>query len=431
MLYVAHDSPLRIFLFSFHLPLCWIALSVSANAANPTGTRLEKILTGRNDITRLRALATIDQTYADRLEALPQLRKAVIHLASKLDEDNRDEPLQPGIAKTIATLAKIDRPEATEALTDTLNSPSIAWITFVVDQLAKNKHHTAIPALVDTLDYELCQQHYGLRFSVIRSLLQMKHPDAIEALGRIRHQIDGQLQHKLDVELEKVTLEDFHNDQQRFDKWHSGEYLLQPVKKNLSPNSMFKAASFSASKDRLRLTRQKYYDIDIYAKKLLFVIDRSGSMNTVGYRGTRLQKAKQELIAAIKGLEEDTEFGILVFDTHVRSYRDDLQTATNENKRKAIRYVAALTGGKKTNTYEAMRKAIDFDDQLEAIFILTDGQPTTGPLIAPTQILQDILRRNEVRNITINTVAIAVDESMRGFLKSLSVPSDGEFRVVH
>ena len=399
-------------------------------AAGPSGRQLERILTGRNDVSRLRAVSVIDQQFASRLEATPHLAISLTRLAEKIKEDDREDTIQPGIAAMIATLSKVDRPEATKALAAALSTPSIAWTTITAEHIGQHKHHASIPALLKTFGNDLCSEHYGLRFAIVRSLLRMEHPDAYEALGRLQRSIDGQLQHKLDVELQKVTVEDFWSDQQRFDKWKSGEYLREAPKRVLSKDSMFKNASYSESLDRMKLTRQKYYNIDIYAKRLLFVIDRSGSMAQVGYRGTRLQKAKSELITAIRGLTEDTEFGIIVFDTHVRAYKDELQLATEENKRKAIKYVTALSTGKKTNTYSAMRKAIEFDDQLEAIFVLTDGQPTTGPIVIKEKILSDILARNDIRNITINTIAIGVDISMQGFLRGLAKPSGGEFRAV-
>lgn len=407
-----------------------IAGSSVLTAAGPSRRQLERILSGRNDATRLRAVASIDQQYASRLEAAPHVSASLTRLAEKVNKDDREDGIPPGIVAMIATLSKVDRPEATSALSAALSTPSIAWTTITAEQVGQHKHHASIPALLKTFDNDLCSEHYGLRFAIVRALLRMKHPDAYEALGRLQRDIDGQLQHKLDVELKKVTVENFWSDEDRFEKWKSGEYLREVPKREFSKDSMFKNASFSESKDRLKLTRQKYYNIDIYAKRLLFVIDRSGSMAKAGYRGTRLQKAKSELITAIRGLSEDTEFGIIVFDTNVRAYKEELQLATEANKRKAIKYVSALTTGNKTNTYVAMRKAIDFDDQLEAIFVLTDGQPTTGPIVVKEKILADILARNDVRNITINTIAIGVDISMQGFLRGLAKPSGGEFRAV-
>ncbi|TWU00853.1 VWA domain-containing protein [Stieleria varia] len=418
----------------FTLLLCIFATGNRCQAVEPATTaetqKIAKILAGRSDTVRLRTALAIDQNITSRVQALPAMSDALNTLIERLDEKDREEPIPPGVAQLISTLSKVDRDDAVAPLSAAVNAPSIAWATFTIDAVGQNKHHSMIPELVDAFDGPLCSSHYGLRFALVRSLLLMQHPDALEALGRLRTRIDGQLRHKLDVELDKLTVDDFWGDDQRFAAWTAGDYLKQPINRPLSPDSMFKSASYSESANRMRLTRQKYYDIDIYAKRLLFVIDRSGSMAQVGYRGTRIAKAKQELIAAIRGLEPDTEFSILVFDTDIRAYSESLQIATDENKQKAIRYVSALNCGKKTNTYGALRRAIEFDYQLEAIFVLTDGRPTTGQVVVPELILTDILQRNQFRNITINTVAIAAEESLAGFLQGLTTPSGGEYRVV-
>jgi hypothetical protein len=60
--------------------------------------------------------------------------------------------------------------------------------------------------------------------------------------------------------------------------------------------------------------------------------------------------------------------------------------------------------------------------------LLTDGKPTTGPIVSPGAILSDILRRNRSRHLTINTIGIAVAGKTELFLKNLSEHSNGEFR---
>jgi Mg-chelatase subunit ChlD len=162
----------------------------------------------------------------------------------------------------------------------------------------------------------------------------------------------------------------------------------------------------------------------------LFVIDRSGSMKTIINGQTRMQRAKRELMTAIAGLDPDCEFGLLVFDRDVRYWRDELVPASEDNKRSAAQFVERLAAGSATNTYAALRQALAFDDQTEALFLLTDGEPTTGRIVHPSGILADILRRNETRHITLNTIAIAVEPLMAAFLQKLAEPSGGEFRDV-
>jgi len=272
------------------------------------------------------------------------------------------------------------------------------------------------------------------------------------------------------LEFRSVTVDDFHGDTSRFQRWRGAVGLSPdrqrpagdpdrpdaiqaaarapaapesaatdegdaarrsdgdpklPQKMSLQPSQS--AASYTKQR---KLSPSQYYGIDIHAKKLLFVSDRSGSMNPrVGYH-TRIARAKRELIAAIDGLTNDFDFSILVFDQAVRAWREELVPATEENKRYATRFVQRLDAGSKTNTHGALWRSLQFDHQLEAVFLLTDGQPTCGRITDPATILLDVRRQNETRHVTINTIAIAVDPLMEGFLQKLAQPSGGEYRSV-
>ncbi|MEL7338832.1 MAG: VWA domain-containing protein, partial [Planctomycetota bacterium] len=298
----------------------------------------------------------------------------------------------------IEIVASVDTAESTELLLQLLNSPRATWSMASMQVLCKFQHHAAIDEILKRMDSESFDENYGYRFALARGLKDMKHPDAWDGLAKLFDRVDGQLAHRLEQEFQGVTAEAFDHDVERFEQWQRNVGLTpaeepvldtalaravqllenegdpgsvelpMPEKKSLSPN---KSAS-SYARER-KLTPSKYYGIDIYAKRLLFIIDRSGSMNHVVYGQTRIQKAKRELITAINGLDERCEFSVLVFDTDVRAWRTNLVQATDENKRDAAKYVSKLTTGSSTNTYGALRMGIEFDPQLEAIFLLTDG----------------------------------------------------------
>jgi hypothetical protein len=71
---------------------------------------------------------------------------------------------------------------------------------------------------------------------------------------------------------------------------------------------------------------------------------------------------------------------------------------------------------------------LEFDDQLEAVFLLTDGKPTIGEIVSKPAIVADILHRNRFRHLNFNTIGIAVDGSTKSFLQQLAKESNGEFR---
>ncbi|MFU7560946.1 VWA domain-containing protein [Roseiconus sp. JC912] len=442
-----------------------------ASADEPVSIRLQQKLVGRHDNLRVNTINSLPADYQSRLDALP----TVIASLELLRNDRRfrgpagkNEPELPeGVLLMIQFVGQMDRPESTQALCELLDMPRPTWIMAAAQSLGHHQHHNSIEQLEKLIDSDHFPDSYGFRFVLARALTEMNHPDAWEALARLSAHVDGQLAYLLEKEFNEVTAAGFLGDKERFDKWRdslglnsasslpddeemkleSGINVLAdaikklngnpktsnqvastlelPQKMNLSPGQS--AVSYLRQK---RLSPSHYYGIEIYAKRLLFVLDRSGSMNSVVYGQSRMDKAKRELIAAIEGLDPECEFGIIVFDTAIRPWRSMLVEANEQNKRESINFVSKLSGGNRTNTYAALRNALEFDSQLEAVFMLTDGQPTTGALVNPSAILLDILRRNAVHNITINTVAISVEPPMESFLRQLAEPSRGECRVV-
>ena len=111
-----------------------------------------------------------------------------------------------------------------------------------------------------------------------------------------------------------------------------------------------------------------------------------------------------------------------------KEWREDLVYASEENKLEAIQFVRRLGYGDRTNTYGALRRSLEFDDDLEAVFLLTDGRPTAGNIVAPSGIVNDILHRNRFRHLNFNTIGIAVEGPTESFLKRLAEESNGEYR---
>ena len=127
-------------------------------------------------------------------------------------------------------------------------------------------------------------------------------------------------------------------------------------------------------------------------------------------------------------MPEDAEFAIVFYHTTVKEWRNELVMATEENKREAIQFIRRLGYGNKTNTHGALRKSLDFDDDLEAVFLLTDGKPTAGDIIAPNGIVKDVLHRNRFRHLNFNTIGVGVQGLTRSFLRRLAEETNGEFR---
>ena len=405
-------------------------LLTDLSAEEPGTSRLAKILVGRNESLRQQALRPLRKDLRQKIKVLEDL---IFALESNIDRLKDRDQLPPSTVEIIDIVASVNRPSAKQTLTNLLDSPRADVAMIAADAMGRHQHFDAIDALKMQVERPEWKLEYGFRFNLVRALLLMDHPDAYEFLIQIKKTVDGQLLHELDEQFKEVTLDNFRGDEERFKTWKNGGnrpsmFKTASFSDSHSSDSPFSDSPLSDSLNHPKLQRQQYYGIDINAKRVMFIIDHSGSMKKRTYGGTRLIRAKQELYKAIHALPTDHEFAIVFYEEHVRWWRDELVYASDENKEDAIKFVSRLAYGGSTNTHGALRRSLDFDDALETVFLLTDGQPSCGELIAAPLIVDDIVQRNQLRHLTINTIGIAVNPTTERFLKTLAEKCGGEYR---
>ncbi|MDF1838079.1 MAG: HEAT repeat domain-containing protein, partial [Planctomycetota bacterium] len=214
-----------------------------------------------------------------------------------------------------------------------------------------------------------------------------------------------------------------------------------------------------------------YHGVDTPSRSILFVIDVSGSMedevtekerfkdgNYPSY--SRMDITKTELARTIAGLESYVKFNILSFATDVKPWKKGLVTANVLNKSSAETWIKALEpiggnskqelaevgfgataaiGKGKTNTWGALATALSvpmdpskkkpkkdpYRVEVDTVFFLSDGRPTTGYFVKTEAILAGILEANELRKVVIHTIAIG--EFDKQFMKRLAKGTGGVF----
>jgi len=147
--------------------------------------------------------------------------------------------------------------------------------------------------------------------------------------------------------------------------------------------------------------------------------------------GPRLQAAKDELNKAIEGLANDVSFSVLVYNNVVTAWQRTLMPATPSNKRLAAQFVYTRRGAGRTATYDALEAAFQFD--AEAIYLLSDGEPNLGKIVAPADIIAAISQGNRSRRISVYTIGIAPgvpDGPFDSFLRTLAEQNFGVYRRV-
>ena len=170
-----------------------------------------------------------------------------------------------------------------------------------------------------------------------------------------------------------------------------------------------------------------YWNIAVRSERVVFVVDASGSMAQPFGTGnaTRLQEAQRQLALVLEQLPNKAKANIIPFATDAELLFPKLQAIGKKQQKQAATFLAALEAKGPTNVHAALQAAFA-DAEVDTIFLLTDGRPSVGQIVAPEQLADEVQRWNLSRSIRIHTIAIGETSE---FLARLAKDSGGDHRV--
>jgi hypothetical protein len=171
------------------------------------------------------------------------------------------------------------------------------------------------------------------------------------------------------------------------------------------------------------LAPRTFYGIRVFERRMVFVLDISGSMD-LGEARIQLQNAYHALNAA-------ESFNIIAYHDAVFAWKSELMPATAANKQDADAWILRLPGGGATDIFGAMQTAFTkawSGDKAETMYIVTDGLPTAGAVQNPVQILTAVRQWNADKNIMLHTIGIGPQQD-KSFLESLAGQNRGRYFV--
>jgi VWA domain-containing protein len=297
------------------------------------------------------------------------------------------------------------------------NKQGELFVTELADQLGAHSSDDSVPPLIKLSKSQLFANHFGVRRAVVDALVRLDRLSAVAELIRFLADVHGEARADILKYLTAITGQNFLNDSKAWAVWwrqNQDTFVLPP------PNA--RVVAQIAEPDTAY-----YYGLPIYAQKLVFVLDTSGSMSQFN----RLEAAKRELSDAIRGLNEESQFAIVIFNNSVDVWQHKLVPANALNKRVATAYVQSQMARLNTASYDALEAAFSFD--AEAIFFLSDGEPTSGKFVAPVDIINVISVQNRSRRESIYTIGLAPglpESPLEWFMKTLAEQNAGQYRRV-
>ncbi|HLF94923.1 MAG TPA: HEAT repeat domain-containing protein [Planctomycetota bacterium] len=164
-----------------------------------------------------------------------------------------------------------------------------------------------------------------------------------------------------------------------------------------------------------------YHGVPVLSNRMAFVVDISGSMSETIGEQTRMELAKKELARVLSSLGKDATVNLIFFDDRIEPFAKQLIPAKS-NLTKMLQILAQIQPRGTTNIYDSLEVAFQHKD-VDTIYLLSDGDPTAGKLIDPSDILREVRRLNRLRQIVIHTIAIPTSP----FLKALAEQNGGHY----
>jgi Mg-chelatase subunit ChlD len=375
-------------------------------------------------------------------------REVSTFLFKTLEKDYRSKAGPSMVVPIVAAVLASERQETQQRLGKFLDNylakskDAPAVIGAVADEFGMQADEQALVSLKNLSEKRCFTTTFPCRRATVQAMTHIQRPEAITTLLAVMPKVDGEVRGDVIRCLEDVSGEHFGLDLKAWQAWwkeHAQGFEFparaaqapagnpvggKPVADNPPANAAVRNAPGNAARQPESPSVTMYYGMPIYARRVVFVVDISGSMF-----GPRLAAAKRELTNAINGLPENTELGVVAFSSQVNVWQRDLVRATPAAKQDAAAFVYNLAAGGRTAAFDALDTAFRYD--AEAVFFLSDGEPNGGKIVVPAAIVATISRVNRARRVSIYTIGIApgvaggADET---FMKALAEQNFGQFR---
>lgn len=328
------------------------------------------------------------------------------------------------------------------------------------------------PVSIEPLVEALADDSWVVRIAAVQGLSRWVSRRAVSALVEALAKEDGRLTGEVNAALQKITGQNFHRDPHAWKEWldrNLSELPAEPVLAEASKSPEHEEGGRGTGGEASAENATVFYGIVTYSKRVLFIVDTSGSMAAPagsrfaesgpgtgslpdgtpppGKGATKWDWARYELKRAILGLAQDAHFNIIFFNHVPRAWKPGLVPASRNTKLEALSEVQKISPEGGTNIFDSLRLAFESGAKggkggqeyrflPDTIFFLTDGKPTHGEERDTKRILERVRELNKLRQIVLHVIGVGdkVDsnpENPEGideeFLKQLAEQNGGRY----
>lgn len=284
----------------------------------------------------------------------------------------------------------------------------------LIDDFAKQGDAEAFRALKMFSKVNAFDGKFGYQRAIVQAMTHVRRHEAVTWLILHMPKTSGLIQYDIVQYLTKLTSQKFGDNDRDWLKWW----------KENQKSIVFSKVKLSDEDIELSDGTLSYYGIPVCAKRVVFVLDTSGSM-----RGEPLAAVKLALLQVLEKLPESVNFDVILFDATPTVWKPRLVPATKQAKLEIASIVQNRGTGGGTASFAAIQAAFKLEP--EAIYFLSDGKPTDSQ---PDQIFNTFYVLNRARRVSLHTIGVLSDRSNAAelilFMKPLAEQNFGSYRFV-
>ena len=250
----------------------------------------------------------------------------------------------------------------------------------------------------------VADRDWSVRVEAIRALTKLRDRRAIGLLVERVNREEGRLIADVATALEQLTGRDYGNSPKTWRRfWNNeGDDFEMPSREEATKALATRATRREANS--AKGASASFYGLAVISERFAVVFDASLSMNAKGKSGKRrIDTAKEQLAGMIGRLQEGTRFNLVPFAARVEPLWDEITPLNEDTKAESLTFTEGLKMKLGTDIYDGLFTAFQ-DEQVDTIYVLSDGASTEGVVKDPDGLREEVARWNTVRGITIHCV---------------------------